>query len=254
MTATYHAGVIITAEQGRVVACLIEKAETTPDSYPLTTNALVNACNQSTNRDPVVDFGAREVDAMVMELRQMQLARTVTGSGHRVGKHKHIVDETLGLDGHELAVLTILVLRGPQTLNEIVTRTERYTRGPAGDRAAVDAAIDRLANRSEPLARRLERGPGEREPRIDQVWIPTMNDADPGAAGGDRGETDGGDVSAVAPSPIASSPPPAPAPPTSLEPSAAATTPDLATRVAALEAELAVQSRRIDELLAQLGE
>jgi uncharacterized protein YceH (UPF0502 family) len=217
----------ITAEHARVVASLIEKAETTPDSYPLSSNALRAACNQSTNRDPVVDYSEREVDAAMLDLRQGGLARTVTGSGHRVGKHKHIVDEALGLDGHELAVLAVLVLRSAQTRNEITTRTERYAHGPGGDGESVDAAIDRLAARPEPLVRRLERRPGEREPRIDQCWVDAFDDAHEYPLSGH------GPVS----------------PPEARQTDGAA----LADRVAALEAALAEQTRRLDVLLDELG-
>ncbi|MEQ8842188.1 MAG: YceH family protein [Acidimicrobiales bacterium] len=225
----------LTAEQARVVGCLIEKAQTTPDSYPLSSNALTNACNQSTNRNPVVDYSERQVDALMLELREMKLARTVTGSGHRVGKHKHVVDEALGLDGHELAVLAALVLRGPQTLNEIATRTERYTDGPHGDKAAVDAAIDRLATRPEPLAVRLPRQSGEREPRVDQCWSASHTSVAPAPP------VQGTDPDAV--------PPPMSA--GSVEPAAHRT--DLEARVAALESAMAEQTRRIDHLLDELG-
>jgi len=160
----------VSSQHARILASLIEKAETTPDHYPLTTKALQAACNQATNRDPMVDFSEREVDALILELRQGGLARTVTGTGHRVGKHKHIVDDALGLDGEELAVLSVLLLRGAQTLNQITTRTDRYAGGPAGDTDAVSAAIDRLAARPEPLVVRIGRQPGEREPRIAQCW------------------------------------------------------------------------------------
>ena len=163
----------VSAQHARVLASLIEKAETTPDHYPLSTNALQSACNQATNRDPVVDYSEREVDALMLELRQGGLARTVTGTGHRVGKHKHIVEETLGLDGDELAVLAVLLLRGAQTLNQITTRTSRYGRGPAGNTDAVSAAIDRLAASAEPLIVRLGRQSGEREPRVAQRWAET---------------------------------------------------------------------------------
>ena len=221
----------LTAEQARVIGCLIEKAQTTPDSYPLSSNALTNACNQSTNRTPVVDYSERQVDALMLELREMKLARTVTGSGHRVGKHKHVVDEALGLDGDELAVLAALLLRGPQTLNELATRTERYIDGPRGDKGAVDAAIDRLAARPEPLVRRLDRQAGEREPRIDQCWAATHQGPTP-APPDPPDDAEVEDVSR-------------PSPP---EPAA-----DLERRVAALESELAVQTRRIDRLLDELG-
>lgn len=163
----------VSAQHGRILASLIEKSETTPDHYPLTTKALQAACKQATNRDPVVDFSEREVDALMLELRQGGLALTVTGTGHRVGKHKHIVDDALGLDGEELAVLAVLLLRGAQTLNQITTRTDRYARGPAGNPDAVSDAIDRLATRPEPLVVRIGRQPGEREPRIAQCWAET---------------------------------------------------------------------------------
>ena len=163
----------VSSQHARILASLIEKAETTPDHYPLTTKALQAACNQATSRDPVLDFSEREVDALMLELRREGLARTVSGTGHRVGKHKHIVDDALGLDGDELAVLAVLLLRGAQTLNQITTRTERYAQGPASDTDAVNAAIDRLAARTEPLVVRLARQPGEREPRIVQCWAET---------------------------------------------------------------------------------
>ena len=173
------------AQHARVLGALIEKAETTPDHYPLSTKALQAACNQATSRDPVVDYSEQQVDALMLELRQGGLARTVTGAGHRVGKHKHAVDEALGLDSAELAVLAVLLLRGAQTLNQITTRTERYERGPAGDSDAVASAIDRLASRATPLVVRLDRQPGEREPRIAQCWTEAA-DTPAGAAPPER--------------------------------------------------------------------
>lgn len=231
----------LTPEQARVIGSLLEKAGTTPDSYPLSSNALTNACNQTTNRDPVVSYTERDVDALMIELREMKLARTVHGSGHRVGKHKHVVDEALGLDGHELAVLAVLLLRGPQTRNEIVTRTERYADGPAGDADAVDAAIDRLASRAEPLAVRLERQPGEREPRIDQCWAGTAapTAAAPAPTAGSEPEST---ITSAAVTDDATAAPPLAAP-----------SGDVAERIAALERALAVQTARIDDLVRQLG-
>ncbi len=220
----------VTAKQARVLACLIEKAETTPDSYPLSTNALRAACNQTTNRDPVVEYTEREVDELMLELRQLGLARTVTGAGHRVGKHKHIADEALGLDGHELAVLSVLLLRGPQTLREVVTRTERYASGPLGDDSAVEGAIDRLAARPEPFVQRLERRPGEREPRIVQVW--TEDGQDEPAQSFDRQPAPAHEVE----------------PPLQTE-----AVPSLADRVASLEATMAEQQRRIDRIASEFG-
>lgn len=232
----YGHDVHISAPHARVLACLVEKAETTPDNYPLSTNALRAGCNQTTNRDPIVDYSERDVDAHMLELRQMGLARTVTGDGHRVGKHRHIVDEALGLDGHELAVLAVLVLRGDQTRNEITTRTARYARGPAGDADAVDAAIDRLAARDEPMVRRLDRRPGEREPRIAQIWAERASGsqtAPPTDPSVDPSVDEGGPAAATV--------------------VAGDQELSLMARVAALEATVADQERRITELIEQLG-
>ncbi|MDH3730259.1 MAG: YceH family protein [Acidimicrobiia bacterium] len=240
----------LTAQHARVLACLIEKAETTPDSYPLTSKALRAACNQSTNRDPVVDYSEREVDAIMLELRQGGLARTVTGSGHRVGKHKHVVDETLGLDGHELAVLAVLVLRGDQTRNEITSRTARYARGPKGDADAVDAAIDRLAGRSDPFVVRLERRSGEREPRIEQRWAATNDGATPAMARVDAAHRSTTPADPIAPA----TPRAAPAVVSATPPHESDQVAALVGRVGALEAALAEQSRRLDELLEELGD
>jgi uncharacterized protein YceH (UPF0502 family) len=223
----------LTALQARVVACLIEKAATTPDNYPLTTNALVAACNQSTNRDPVADYTSRDVDAAMIELRQLELARAVSGVGHRSSKHKHVVGETLGLDGAEVAVLAVLTLRGPQTLNEIATRTERYLDGPEGDMDVVDGAIDRLVGRPDRLVRRLDRRPGEREPRIEQLWYSA-----------DAAAMTTADVS------TATSAVPSLIPATESSHDRAF---DLADRVASLEAALTRQTRRLDTILAELG-
>ncbi len=216
----------LTALQARAVACLIEKGATTPDNYPLTTNSLVAACNQSTNRDPIVDYSSRDVDAAMLELRQLELVRAVSGVGHRSSKHKHVVGEALGLDGEQVAVLAVLTLRGPQTLNEIATRTERYLEGPDGDTDAVDAAIDRLTDRPDPLARRLERRPGEREPRIEQLWISS-----------DDGETPTEHVPDAAPVRVVPDD----------------RSQDLSDRVATLEASLARQTARLDALFDELG-
>ena len=214
--------------EARIVGALIEKAGTTPDNYPLSTNALVAACNQSTNRDPVADYAEREVDQVMMELRQRGFARTLSGTGHRVPKHRHVVDEALGLDGEELAVLAVLLLRGAQTRNEITNRTERYDGGPEGDPDRVDAALDRLAARPEPLIVRLDRRPGEREPRVDQLW-----------ARAESGET---------PSPTESISPAAPA-----RIASSAPIPASGDRVAALEAQVAELMARVGRLESELG-
>ncbi len=224
----------LSAEEARVIGALIEKGATTPDNYPLSSNALVAACNQSTSRDPVMDLSEREVDSLMLELRQRGLARTLTGAGHRVPKHRHVVHEALGLDGDEIAVLAVMFLRGAQTLNEITTRTERYSDGPEGDPDRVNAAIDRLATREEPLALRLGRQPGEREPRIDQIWSPSSG-SDQALAPVTNEHDREHEPATNAPVDV----------PTNRGP-------DLHARIEVLEASLAEQTRRLDELIREL--
>ena len=134
----------LTAEEIRVLGCLIEKAATTPDQYPLSTNALVNACNQKSSREPVVNYSERVVTEALLLLRPAGLARTVTGGG-RVVKHRHVLDEVWGLDPRQLAVLAVLALRGPQTPGELRTRTERYV--GFGSLTEVDDVLRSLAAR-----------------------------------------------------------------------------------------------------------
>ena len=114
----------LTEVEVRVLGCLMEKAATTPDQYPLSTNALVNACNQKSSREPVMDLGERDVVGAMMELRANKLCRTVTSG--RTDKHKHVLDEVWGLSAEQAAALAIPLLRGPQSPGEIKTRTERY--------------------------------------------------------------------------------------------------------------------------------
>lgn len=147
----------------RILGCLVEKHLTTPDNYPLSTNALVAACNQRSNRDPVVDYDERTVDTTMMELRADGLARTVTGG--RTNKHRHVLDEALGLDERALALLGVLMLRGAQTVGELRIRTERAA--TFIDLDEVENTLAALAAREQPLVRRLERRPGQKEPR----WV-----------------------------------------------------------------------------------
>jgi uncharacterized protein len=154
----------LTHEQLRVLGALVEKEATTPDQYPLTLNSLVLACNQASNRNPVVDYSPGEVSTVFTELRQVGLARVVHSPGQRADKYRQVMDETLGLTKSEIAVLAVLMLRGPQTVNELETRTERY--GDLSDMGGVDGILHRLRNRyDEPYVVRLERQPGQREER-----------------------------------------------------------------------------------------
>jgi uncharacterized protein YceH (UPF0502 family) len=154
---------VLSPEEARVVACLVEKEATVPDSYPLTLNALRLACNQSTNRDPIVAYDDRTVENALMSLKSMGLVRFVHPShGGRTIRYRHVADERWHLSTAELGVLAVLVLRGAQTVGEVRSRA----RGQEGETATVDELLDTLAARSpEPFAVRLERRPGEREGR-----------------------------------------------------------------------------------------
>ena len=143
----------------RVLGCLLEKEITTPEYYPLSLNALVNACNQKSNRDPAVHYDEDGVQDALEPLRQKGLLTTVTGAGSRVPKYGHRISEKLNLGRRELAILCELMLRGPQTLGELRTRTERLHR--FDDTAQVEAVIERLPE----LIVKLPRRPGEKEPR-----------------------------------------------------------------------------------------
>lgn len=154
----------LTPEEARVVGALAEKQLTTPQYYPLTLNALVNACNQSSNRDPVVSYDDATVERALQGLRDKGLARAVLSPGNRAPKYRHLLEEALALVPEELAVMTVLLLRGPQTVGELRTRTERMYAFISLEE--VEAALERLATRhEEPLVERLERQPGQKEPR-----------------------------------------------------------------------------------------
>lgn len=164
--------ITLTDEEARVAGSLAEKALTTPQYYPLTMNALVAACNQSNNRDPVVQYDDGTVEGAMASLREKGMARLVhPGGGSRVVKYRHAIDEALGLDRRELALVCVLLLRGPQTLNELRTRTERMADFDSVDE--VERDLDRLATqREEPLIVRLERRPGQKEPRYACTLVP----------------------------------------------------------------------------------
>jgi uncharacterized protein YceH (UPF0502 family) len=152
------------AEQVRVLGCLLEKERTVPDSYPMTLNGLVTACNQSSNRFPVVSYDAGTVQRTLDGLKDLGFVRFVHPShGERSTKFRQVIDERLALLPTEAAVLSVLFVRGPQTVAEIRSRTERLHAFDSAEE--VVAALRGLAARDEPLARPLERSPGEREGR-----------------------------------------------------------------------------------------
>jgi uncharacterized protein YceH (UPF0502 family) len=149
----------------RVLGCLIEKEATTPDVYPLTLNGLRSACNQSTSRDPVVGFTDPEIDRALTSLRGRGLTRTVHSTSNRATKYRHVLPEVLGLDAAETAVVSVLMLRGPQTVGELKGRTERQHRFGSVDELA--ATLTALAGRDDPLVLRLERQAGQKDAR----WV-----------------------------------------------------------------------------------
>ena len=153
------------AAEIRVLGCLVEKQRTTPDVYPLTLNALRLACNQSTNRDPVVDYDDGEIRAALDRLIARKWATLASWSNRRAMKYRHTLDSALGLAGPEIALLCVLMLRGPQTPGELKQRTERL-HGFAGVEEVEDALAG-LIDRG--LAARLGRRPGQREERFGQL-------------------------------------------------------------------------------------
>jgi uncharacterized protein YceH (UPF0502 family) len=157
----------LTPEELRVVACLVEKQLTTPDSYPLTENALVAACNQLSNRNPVVAYDNSTVRVTLTALRQRGMARVIHTPGARVPKHRHVLDDALELSEAEVSLLAVLSLRGPQTVGELRTRTDRMH--DFASLSEVEETLEGLASRDDPLVVRLERQPGQKETRFTQL-------------------------------------------------------------------------------------
>jgi uncharacterized protein YceH (UPF0502 family) len=162
----------------RILGCLIEKEATTPDVYPLTLNSLRHACNQSTSRDPVVAYVDAEIEQALTSLRGRGLTRTVHSTSNRAIKFRHVLPDVLGLDAAETAVLSVLMLRGAQTVGELKGRAERQHRFDSIDEVA--AVLTALAGRDDPLVRRLERQPGQKDARWVHLLAPF--DAAPVAA------------------------------------------------------------------------
>jgi uncharacterized protein len=216
----------------RVLGCLIEKQRTTPDAYPLTLNSLRLACNQSTNRDPVVDYDENTIRRGLHRLRERGWTTLATWSNRRTMKYRHTLKTALSLDDAEISLLCVLMLRGPQTPGELKSRSERLHHfGAAGE---VEETLRRLIDRE--LVRSLGKRPGQREGRFEQLL------------GGGEGEQDeGGELASPVPgaAPDAPSPAPAGAPAEAPEP--------LAARVEELEREVAELSAALQTLRDDLG-
>jgi uncharacterized protein len=149
----------------RVLGCLLEKQRTTPDAYPLSLNALRAACNQATNRDPVVEYDEQTIRNALHKLGRRRFTRLASGPGSRAAKYRHLLDEALGLPNPDLSALAVLMLRGPQTPGELRARTERLHAFP--DQGALQEVLDRLIEHE--LVARLARRPGQKEERYEQL-------------------------------------------------------------------------------------
>ena len=156
---------ILTPEELRVLGALVEKQISTPEYYPLSLNALVNACNQKNHRDPVVSYGETTVLRALDRLREMQLAIAFSGADARVPKYSHTLTKVFeDFTAPDIAVMVVLMLRGPQTPGELRSRTAHLHNFES--LAAVDETLQRLAARAEPLVRKLPRAPGTKEARF----------------------------------------------------------------------------------------
>ena len=173
---------ILNPTEVRVVGALIEKQVTTPEYYPLTLNALRQACNQLSNREPVVAFDEKTVAWALESLRDRKLIRVVTTADGRVPKYRHVLDEALGLKSPEMAVMCVLMLRGAQTVGEIRTRTERLY--PFSALSFVETTLEDLMMREPPLVVKLPRQTGRKESRYahllgGEVQVAEVEDATP---------------------------------------------------------------------------
>ena len=158
----------LTEVEVRVLGSLIEKDITTPDYYPLSLNALVNACNQKNNREPVMTLEEDSVSHALATLQEKRLAGPGSGADSRVTKYEHRLQEVFNFDRREIAILCVLLLRGPQTPGELRSRTERMYRFEALD--DIVSTLDRLGQRQPPLAAILPRQPGTKESRYLQLF------------------------------------------------------------------------------------
>ena len=231
----------LTGPEQRVLGCLIEKRWTTPDQYPLSLNALRLACNQSTNRDPVTTYDEATVRHAADRLTRYGLARLASGHSSRATKYRHLAEEGLGLGREELAVLAVLLLRGPQTPGELKARSERMA--SLISLSQVEQVLEVLAQRG--YARRLGRRPGQKEDRFEQLL------GGSGGSGEAAGAVPGGPPAAGV---VPGGPPataPAPQAPVSTDPTAPAAA---AAAGPSVDGELEARIRALEEDVAALRE
>jgi hypothetical protein len=167
----------LSAEEVRVLGCLIEKERTTPEYYPMTINALVAACNQKTNRNPVVEYDELTVEQTIRSLDNKGIIGLTRASGGRNLKYLHKAEDAYEVDSEQLAILAVLLLRGPQTPGELRSRTERYFSGEQ-PLDKVEVLLNDLMSRSGPLVERLPREPGQKENRF-RTLITTPSGEEP---------------------------------------------------------------------------
>ena len=211
----------LTATEARVIGCLLEKQVTTPEQYPLSVNGVVTACNQKTNREPVMNLSESDVQEQLDNLVKRHFLRTVSGFGNRVTKYEQRFCNSefgnLKLSAAEVAVITTLLLRGAQTPGELRSRASRMYE--FSDMAEVESTLENLATREDgPYVIRLAREPGKRESRYMHLFCGEVDEA----------------IAAADQLPAASG--------------------DLHARVEALETEVAELKQRLDSLLAHLGD
>ncbi len=227
----------------RVLGCLIEKQRTTPDAYPLSLNALRLACNQSTNRSPVVDYDEAAIRDALQHTYRRGWTRLTSGHGSRAAKYRHLLDEALGLAPDELSLLGVLMLRGAQTPGELKQRSERLHH--FDDLAAVQATLERLIARGH--VAQLPRQPGQKEERYLQLLGGDTAEAaaqTPAPAHADRAGGAGEDASAT---PLAEAPRPV------TGPARSSAEPEFATRIEALEREVVELRNQLSALRDELG-
>ena len=159
----------------RVLGCLVEKQRTTPDTYPLSLNALRLACNQATNREPVVDYDEQTVVEALRRLALRGWTRLASGAGSRARKYRHLLDDAFGLDDAEISLLAVLMLRGPQTPGELKQRGHRLH--DFADLTAIHDTLERLVERGQ--VARHDRRPGQKEDRYEQLLGGTEAGAPP---------------------------------------------------------------------------
>jgi uncharacterized protein YceH (UPF0502 family) len=186
------------AIETRVLGCLLEKERTTPENYPLSLNSLTLACNQATNREPVTGYDEKAVENGVNSLREKKLATVIFGAGSRVQKYRHNLLDHYELDRGEVALLCVLLLRGPQTPGELRGRTERLH--AFGSLADVESKLEELARGEAPLIQLIPPRPGQKERRYVQLFSdPSLNvEPAPGPPSGYREPTSAPRVDAEA--------------------------------------------------------